>query len=148
MSSSRFDHTGSSFDDFLEEEGMLETVDATARARTREWIERVQREACKKHDTEFLAAPDDSKLGFAAATEGKIPINGLRHPSSGDTSGWYLWCGTEFSDADDFFVPLHLWHIYEKHPELTSLLGLPPGFRFLVAGDYIDVWYDATLLEI
>jgi hypothetical protein len=65
----------------------------------------------------------------------------------GATSGWYIWCGEQFSEAPDFFSPLHTRHIYEDIPEIVSLLGLPPGFRFLLAGEYLDVWYDATLLE-
>ncbi len=87
-------------------------------------------------------------LGFASSTEGRLPINGLRHPPGGGASGWYIWCGEEFSDASDFFVPLHARHVYERHPELIRLLGLPPGYRFLVAGDYLDIWYDSSLVDL
>jgi hypothetical protein len=29
---------------------------------------------------------------------------------------------------------------------VTTLLGLAPGYRFLLSGDYIDVSFDASLL--
>jgi hypothetical protein len=77
-----------------------------------------------------------------------IPINGLRHPVVGETSGWYIWCGRIFSDAPDFFAPLHTFHLYEDYPEIAHLLGLPPGYRFLLAGDSLDVWFDASLLNV
>ena len=65
-----------------------------------------------------------------------------------ETSGWYIWCGEEYSKASDFFSPTHAKHIYKEYPTLTKYLGLPPGYRFLIAGDYVDVWYDASLLEV
>jgi hypothetical protein len=37
--------------------------------------------------------------------------------------------------------------VKDKCPEALPFLGLPPGYRFLVAGEYVDVWYDSTLLE-
>jgi hypothetical protein len=65
----------------------------------------------------------------------------------GDTSGWYIWAGEGSPSSDpDFFVPLHLEHLSEWRPEILKFLGLPPGWRFLTAGKYEDVWYDATLL--
>jgi hypothetical protein len=75
-------------------------------------------------------------------------MNGLRHPPIGETSGWYIWCGGIFSDAPDFFVPLHTYHLYDDHPQIVDLLGLPPGYRFLVAEGILDVWYDASLLNV
>jgi len=111
-------------------------------------IEQAQIAFCAEHGTQHAPSPPDSKLGFALSTEGKQPVNGLRHPARGQTCGWYIWCGEDFSDASDFFSPLHVKHLYEHHPELGKLLGLPPGYRFLLAGDYFDVWYDAALLRV
>jgi len=111
-------------------------------------IEESQRALCKQYAAEYMAASGDSKTGFAVTTKGMLPINGLRHPSTEDTSGWYIWCGEQFSEASDFFSPLHTYHLYEDYPEIAKLLGLPPGYRFLLAGDYLDVWYDASLLNI
>jgi len=75
-----------------------------------------------------------------------MPINGLRHFHEGNTTGWYIWAG-EFSDAPDFFKPMHLFHLQEYYPELLKYLGLPPGNRFLIDNKgYEDVWFDEGLL--
>jgi hypothetical protein len=111
-------------------------------------IEQEQREVCRRYSAAYLPSPEQSKLGFALSTKGRLPINGLRHPPQGDTNGWYLWCGEEYSESPDFFQPLHTSHVYEEFPDLTKLLGLPPGYRFLVAGEYLDVWYDPSLLKV
>jgi hypothetical protein len=80
--------------------------------------------------------------------DGILPINGLRHPPEGDTTGWYIWAGGEPSDAPDFFVPLHVEHIKEWCPDAIRFLGLPPGWRFLVAGEHEDVSEDRSLLNV
>jgi len=111
-------------------------------------IEQAQMAFCAERGTQLVYVAPESKLGFALKTKGKQPINGLRHPVCGETCGWYLWCGEDFSDAPDFFSPIHAKHVYDDYPQLRKLLGLPPGYRFLLAGEYLDVWYDASLLNI
>jgi hypothetical protein len=111
-------------------------------------IMKAQELFCVTKRAKCVPADSESKLGFAISTKGRNPINGLRHPVTDDTNGWYIWCGQEFSDAPDFFSPLHAKHLYDEYPELTKLLGLPPGYRFLLAGDYLDVWFDASLLNV
>jgi hypothetical protein len=76
------------------------------------------------------------------------PRNGLRHPPEGDTTGWYIWAGDTLSDDADFFEPLHVRHLVERCPELLKFLGLPPGWRFLVASAHEDVWEDESLLDV
>lgn len=89
-----------------------------------------------------------TKLGVAVSTIGQQPINGLRHLPTNDTSGWYIWCGSELSEESDFFVPLHIEHIAEYLPAVLEYLDLPPGYRFLIDGaNYEDVWYDETLIK-
>jgi hypothetical protein len=39
-------------------------------------------------------------------------------------------------------------HLHDQCPEVLRFLGLPPGFGFLVAGDYVDVWEDRSLLDV
>jgi len=68
-----------------------------------------------------------------------VPVHGLRHPSVGDTTGWYIWVGQGEPSDPDCFVPLHMEHVAEWRPEL------PPGWRFLADGTYEDVWYDGSL---
>src|SRR6266852_5317542 len=113
---------------------------------TYEEITEQQRIVCQKYAQDCLPAELESKLGFALQTEGLLPINGLRHPPEGDTNGWYLWCGNELSDHPEFFAPLHTHYLIKQCPEAIKFLGLPPGYRFLVAGDYVDVWFDESLL--
>ena len=110
-------------------------------------INQMQRLFCTEQKVEFVPTPEESILGFAQSTVGKLPINGLRHPPEANTNGWYLWCGEHYSPASDFFAPTHTRHIYDDYPT-AKLLGLPPGYRFLLAGDYLDVWFDESLLRI
>jgi hypothetical protein len=107
-----------------------------------------QKAFCVEHAVEYVASLPESKLGFALSTKGKLPINGLRHPVENETNGWYIWCGEEFNDDAEFFAPLHASHIYEDYPEMGKFLGLPPGYRFLLAPDYVDVWFDESLLKV
>lgn len=110
-------------------------------------IEASQRALCEQQSVPFVPAQVFVNSGFAVTTEGRLPINGLRHPLTSDTTGWYIWCGEEFSDRSDFFKPVHTIHLYEAYPGLRRLLGLPPGYRFLCAGDYLDIWPDSSLLS-
>ncbi len=88
------------------------------------------------------------KIGLSVDFDpSRYPINGLRHPVEGDTTGWYVWSG-DWSNAHDFFQPHHLYHIYSQYPDLIEFLGLAPGWRFLFAPNHVDVWEDKNLLNI
>ena len=115
---------------------------------TYEQMEELQRDFCKQLDHLYVAASPDAKVGIALETQGRLPINGSRHPPEGDTTGWYLWSGEDFPSDDDAFSPVHARHLIQLCPEALKFLGLPPGYRFLIAGDHLDVWYDPDLLEI
>lgn len=88
------------------------------------------------------------KVGIARnVREGILPINGLRHPPENGTTGWYFWAGEDpIGTEDDYFLPMHVAHLEEYCPAIVRFLSLPPGTRFLVAGDYEDVWTDESLL--
>jgi hypothetical protein len=108
-----------------------------------------QKFICQKYNAPFLDTPATLKVGIALNVKRVLwPINGLRHPPEGDTSGWYIWAGEEFSDDPNFFVPLHIKHLPDWRPDIIKYLGLPPGWRFLIALDYEDVWEDKSLLGI
>ena len=108
-----------------------------------------QLEVCRAHGVTCVPTPAEAKLGVALATlDGRQPLHGLRHPPEGDTCGWYLWAGEALPRADDAFAPLHAEHLRQRAPEALPYLGLPPGWRFLLADNYIDVWYDAALLDV
>ena len=112
-------------------------------------IEELQKEICQKYSAEFLASNHALKLGISNnVRDGVTPINGFRHPPECDTTGWYIYAGEELSDASDFFKPLHVEHIDDWCPQIKKYLGLAPGWRFLIAGDYEDVWFDESLLNV
>ncbi|WNO10388.1 hypothetical protein [Teredinibacter sp. KSP-S5-2] len=112
-------------------------------------IEELQRELCKKYESDFLSSPNNFKVGIASnIRDGIVPINGLRHPPEGDTTGWYIYAGEELSDDPNFFKPLHVEHLDDWCPQVKKYLGLAPGWRFLIAGDYEDVWFDDSLLKV
>lgn len=112
-------------------------------------LESQQKAVCERHGATWSRVDPDLKVGIARNVKtGLQPINGLRHPPEGDTTGWYIWAGEELSDDPDFFVPLHVSHLQDWCPEVLKFLGLPPGYRFLIAGDYEDVWEDESLFEV
>ena len=61
---------------------------------------------------------------------------------------WFLWSGEEPSADPNFFSNVHTHHLMELRPAVLDFLGLPPGYRFLLATDYVDVWYDPSLLNV
>lgn len=108
----------------------------------------VQKKVCLRQGSPFVACLDHVKIGVAEnALEGILPLNGLRHPPTDTTCGWYIWGGVEFSGADDFFKPLHVHHLPDLMPGVIKYLGLAPGWRFLVHGEYEDLWFDTSLLN-
>ena len=109
--------------------------------------EELQRNLCAKYGVEFIGCAPGSKVGLALSTLGRVPINGLRHPPTADSNGWYIWAG-EWSTKADFFAPLHTFHLEEQLPQVLEFLGLAPGSRFLLADDHVDVWFDKALLNV
>jgi hypothetical protein len=108
--------------------------------------EQLQRAVCTRIGAPFSACAPDTKVGIARTVlTGAQPLHGLRIQPKGDTCGWYIWAG-ERSDDPDFFVPLHVSHLHEWAPAVLPYLGLPPGWRFLVAPGYEDVWHDPQLV--
>jgi hypothetical protein len=104
---------------------------------------------CRKYGVEYVPCQLHLKIGISKHFDSaKYPLNGLRHPLEGDTTGWYIWSGEEFSNEPDFFVPMHAIHLVTKAHELLKYLGLAPGWRFLIAPNHEDVWEDIRLLKI
>jgi len=102
---------------------------------------------CEKCGSSYYEAlPFFKNRGIKTIKNGVWPINGLRHPLEGDTTGWYIWAGENFSSDPDFFEPVHVIHIIESFPIIVKYLGLAPGMRFLITDTYEDVWNDPTLL--
>lgn len=84
---------------------------------------------------------------IALKTLERLPINALRHPVHGNTTGWYIW-GGEYSCGDDFFQPIHAAHLFNVLPSLIPYLALAPGWRVLLAPEQIDIWYDPASLNV
>lgn len=72
-----------------------------------------------------------------------MPICGNRlQLGEGDNIGWFIHCG-EFSDADDFYSPVHTEHLHQLLPLAVSYLWLPPGSRFVIDDQgYEDIWQE------
>lgn len=109
-----------------------------------------QLKICDKYSVKYTPTEMSLLIGISENTDGKkVPINGLRHPAEGNSTGWYIWSGEELLKDKDFFKPMHVNHLAETCPQLLKFLGLPVGYRFLIDNDgYEDVWYDEKLLEI
>ncbi|MDN7428452.1 hypothetical protein CFB89_01935 [Burkholderia sp. AU16741] len=101
---------------------------------------RAQQEAiCARYG--LHAAEPEERVAVAMSTLGRMPVYGTRIAlSEGDNVGWFFHCG-EYSDADDFYQPLHAAHLSTCLPSVLPYLRLPPGARFIIddAG-YEDVW--------
>jgi hypothetical protein len=103
---------------------------------------------CSRYGAPYHPSPATQKVGIAAnVRKGLLPINGLRLAPDAGTTGWFIWAGDVMSEDEDFFLPLHVTHLEDWCPQVVRFLGLPPGWRFLVAGDYEDVWADPSLLD-
>lgn len=112
-------------------------------------IELDQKRVCSELGVALFSSPPGVIAGVADDVfQGVLPINGLRHPPIGGTSGWYIWAGGEPGGAADYFKPTHVAHILEEIPMVVAFLGLPPGYRFLTDGSYKDIWFDPELLIV
>lgn len=109
--------------------------------------ENEQKIVCERAGETFNPPKPDQKIGIALNTLHLRPLNGLRHRETGDTCGWYIWGGPSLSAHADFFQPLHARHLEKRCPQVIRFLALPPGYRFLIADDYEDVWEDRSLLR-
>ena len=80
-------------------------------------------------------------VAIAMSTLGRMPIYGVRQalPEGGNIS-WFFYCG-EYSDATDFYQPVHTAHLRELLPAVVKYLHLPVGTRFIIDDQgYEDVW--------
>jgi hypothetical protein len=107
-----------------------------------------QRSVCARFGAAFLESSPQSKVGIALNTLGHLPLNGLRHPPEGGTCGWYIWAGESFSTDPNDWNALHVSHLAVRCADALPYLGLAPGWRFLIAPGYEDVWYDESLLKV
>ena len=108
-----------------------------------------QLEVCRRVGAAYSAPDPHQVVGIAENVKSDVmPLNGLRHPPEGHTSGWYIWAGGEPGSDPSFFQSLHVSHVEDWRSGLYKYLGLPPGWRFQVAPDYEDIWFDSSLLDV
>lgn len=108
-----------------------------------------QREICRRYGADFLGTGFSLTLGLARDLEaGQFPLHGLRHPPQNGTCGWFIWTGDLETNNPAFFAPVHVSHLQDELPLVLPYLGLAPGWRFLLAPRYEDVWFDRSLLSI
>jgi hypothetical protein len=108
-----------------------------------------QRDICKRFGVEPCPAPPGLKVGIARNVKEQIlPLQAIRHPPQGDTTGWYIFAGEEMSRDPDFFVPLHVEHLDQWCPLVIPYLQLPPGWGVVLAPDYEDVYFNESLLHV
>jgi hypothetical protein len=101
-------------------------------------MDQVQLDTSDRYNAAFSPPDDAMKVGISdSALRGEVPLHGLRHQPESGTSGWFIWSG-EWSDAADFFKPLHLHHLTGDCPAALPFLSLPPGWRFMIAPDHED----------
>jgi hypothetical protein len=102
-------------------------------------LHQLQLDTCKK-----FGLPDTSPenmVAIALSTLGKFPVYGARVslPEGGNVS-WFFHCG-EYSDAPDFYQPVHTDHLAELLPFVMKYLRLPHGSKFIIDDKgFEDVW--------
>lgn len=104
-----------------------------------------QEDMCRRFAAAFLPPSAEALLGVALESLAPgLPLHGMRHEPQADYCGWYIWAGDSSTDPD-FFKPLKVDQLASMAPQLLPYLGLGPGWRFLLAPGYEDVWFDPTL---
>lgn len=110
-------------------------------------LRQLQLDLCARHGVAPVEVGPNEKIGIAENVRSDLlPINGMRVEPEEGTSGWYIWAGKEPSEDPAFFGPLHAAHLASWCQVALPFLLLPPGWRFLVAGNHVDVWFDGQLL--
>jgi hypothetical protein len=90
----------------------------------------IQIEVCGRFGTKPFPTPIALKVGIASNVRAGVqPLNGLRCQPVGDTSGWYIWAGEDWSDDPEFFAPLHIRHLDEWCSAAIPYLLLPNTVR-------------------
>ena len=102
-----------------------------------------QKELCLKYGIKYEPIAENELIAVAIDTIGKTPITGMRHFTEKDENiSWYIYCG-EFKSDDDFFKPVHFYHLIEILPEVLPYLALSHGCGFVIDDSgYEDVWYE------
>jgi hypothetical protein len=67
-------------------------------------------------------------------------VQGVARKVGGNVS-WFFH-GGEYSDAPDFYQPVHVGHLKEILPSVIRYMRLPTGEKFIIDDQgYEDVWF-------
>ena len=111
-------------------------------------LEDEQKAICAKFKADYSPVGLGMKVwvGRTIFEEDLVPINGARQASEGDESGWYVWSGTERFDDPDFFVTMDVADLDDWCSYAMPYLALPAGYRFIIADEHEQVWFDKQML--
>lgn len=106
-------------------------------------LKEAQQKVCDKYNADYEPLASNEMVAVALDTLGKMPIIGERIVlKEGENVSWFIYCG-ENSTAEDFYQPIHWYHLKEILPEVLPYLGLPQGFFFIIDNEgYEDIWRD------
>lgn len=91
-----------------------------------------QQQLCQRHQINYRECALDEVVALATHTLGQAPVYGMRYqPEQAGAVSWYFYCG-EYSDADDFFQPIHAHHLLEVLPQVMPYLGLDYAHYFII----------------
>ena len=101
---------------------------------------------CRRFQSDAVQADAESNVGIALDSLHLQPLNALRLKQENGTCGWYIY-GGQSSEDPNFYQPLHVIHLVEYCPRIIPYLALAPGWRVLLAKDYVDVWFDKEIVK-
>ncbi len=105
----------------------------------------LQKQICEKYQSVYRAINESEMIAIALQTLGQQPITASRVIlRDGEMISWFIHCG-EYSDADDFYQPMHASHLDQLLPQVLPYLALDHGFNFIIDDDgYEDIWSEFT----
>jgi hypothetical protein len=107
-------------------------------------IEKSQLEICQEYGVNRVLLDFKLKLSVSEDffSSSEVLINGFRRSPEGNTCGWFLWKGEEMSDSEISFRQINVTYLIGHCHQVIPYLGLPTGWRFLVAGGHGRAWPD------
>ena len=105
----------------------------------------LSQQICAKYHSKYNPIPPNEMVAIALQTLGQQPIYAMRIvPEQNENITWFIHCG-EYSEADDFYQPMHASHLDQLLPQVLPYLALDHGFNFIIDDDgYEDIWSEFT----